>query len=301
MGRAISTLHNDAPRLDGLIRLHSVANGRRLERKCLQSCSQPPLLTAGGRLFTSEKKLQQRQCFVSSNATWSLHITSWQPAVSAAATSSAVQPGIPSLGQQKVFTPTFCLCSFPFLLPSALSLICTSPICSICVCRWTRTASATSTTCGSTPCPTCSGTSTRTPSRWSPEALLTSHYAPTSKCSEAPAQVPNPDCERPVCKNQVFDSPSLLPDSCCSQSGSRTSRWLNCMYLMPAALCCFVSTKSLSLLVQMATQDFLLLADQVKQQINETTLERSCKNRKTCWSWAHSWSHKVVNQSQGDI
>lgn len=62
---------------------------------------------------------------------------------------------------------------------------------SICVCLWMRTASATSTTCGSTPCRTCWDTSTPTPSPLNPEARPTSRYAPTCKCSEAPLQVHN--------------------------------------------------------------------------------------------------------------
>ena len=64
---------------------------------------------------------------------------------------------------------------------------------STCVCQWMTTGSATSTTCGSTPCQTCWGTSTPTPSPSSLEALLTSRYVPMCKCSEAPLQVQNSD------------------------------------------------------------------------------------------------------------
>lgn len=86
------------------------------------------------------------------------------------------------------------LCIFFFSYPrpisssSFLRILNLLPL-SICVCQWMRMGSATSTTCGSTPCRTCWDTSTPTPSPSSLGALLTSHYAPMYKCSEAPPQV----------------------------------------------------------------------------------------------------------------
>lgn len=92
------------------------------------------------------------------------------------------------------------LCYIPFIHlydnPFSPSVTAVSPIHpvfspSIYACRWMKTGSATSTTCGSTPCRTCWDTSTLTPSPLNPEAPLTSRCAPTCKCSEAPAQVHN--------------------------------------------------------------------------------------------------------------
>lgn len=129
--------------------------------------------------------------------------------VSAAASSSCVSLGIlvallPQRDASQIMSwPLFCSVSlrcslshtailclsvfFFFLSPPSLSF----SLPSICACRWTRTGSATSTTCGSTLCRTCWDTSTPTPSPSSLEAQLTSHYAPMYKCSEAPAQVHN--------------------------------------------------------------------------------------------------------------
>lgn len=88
------------------------------------------------------------------------------------------------------FTPLIHKLSTPLSLSCLPHSPCLLPA-SICVCLWMRTVSATSTTCGSTPCRTCWDTSTPTPSPSNLEAQLTSHYAPMCKCSAAPPQVHN--------------------------------------------------------------------------------------------------------------
>lgn len=171
------------------------------------SCSRP------------EKDAAVSMFCVLSYVRWSLHITSCQPASWGSVScrhflwcqpqhSFALLP--PRDASQKC--PDLCLglsgsddqCltllwpfsfhTFSFSIPQILNLL--PP--SICVCQWMRMDSAMSTTCGSTPCRTCWDTSTPTPSLSSPEDLLTSHYAPMYKCSEAPPQVKTQTAPEPA-------------------------------------------------------------------------------------------------------